>query len=167
MKNITVQPHLTVSNLKERYLKAKSAMEARRWHILWLLSTGQTVKDVSPIVGLTEAWIRKVVQQYNRKGEEVVGDQRKHNKGNTPILSDQQKQELVEALKVPPPDGGLWNGVKVASWMKTKTGRKMIYPQRGWQYLVNLGFSLKVPRPTHKKRNKKTNDNFKKNSQKL
>ena len=74
-------------------------MEARRWHILWLLSSGQTVKDVSPIVGLTEAWIRKVVQQYNRKGEEVVGDQRKYNKGNTPLLSDQQKQELVEALK--------------------------------------------------------------------
>ena len=50
--------------------------------------------------------------------------------------------------------------------MKTKTGRKMIYPQRGWQYLVNLGFSLKVPRPTHKKSNKKLKMPLK-NSQKL
>lgn len=168
MKNyISVQPQLTVNNLKDRYLKAKDPIEARQWHTLWLLKKGKKVKEVAEITGYTEYWVRAIVRRYNKKGESVIGDARHNNPGAKPFLSDKQKEELVEALKSAPKDGGLWNGVKVASWMKEKTGREMIYPQRGWQYLVNLGFSLKVPRPTHKKANKRAQNDFKKNSLKL
>lgn len=168
MKNyISLQSHVNVNDLKSRYLKARDPIEARQWHTLWLLAKGERVKSVAGITGYTEYWVRAIVRRYNKKGENAIGDSRHNNPGAKPFLSDTQKMELVEALKKPPVDGGLWNGVKVASWMKTATGRKMIYPQRGWQYLVNLGFSLKVPRPTHKKSNKKAVINFKKNSQKL
>lgn len=166
-RHITIQPHLVVNSLKQKYLKAKNVIEARQWHTLWLLSTGYLVKDVAKIVGLSEAWIRKIVRRYNKQGEKVIGDGRKHNLGAKPFLSDNQKQELIKALQDKPQDGGLWTGVKVAHWIKEKTGRNFIYPQRGWEYLVDLGFSLKVPRPTHKKANKKAQEDFKKNSLKL
>lgn len=162
-RHITIQPHLTSSELKVHYLKAKNTVEARQYHMLWLLSKGKLVPEVADVTGYCSDWIRELVRKYNRKGDTALGDKRQNNKGKTPLLTDKQKQELIEALKHPPTDGGLWTGVKVASWMREKTGRSFIYPQRGWQYLVNLGFSLKVPRPTHKKANKKARSDFKKN----
>lgn len=166
-RHITIQPHLTSSELKVRYLKAKDTVEARQYHALWLLSKGKIVPEVADVTGYCPDWIRELVRRYNKEGEKALGDKRQNNKGKTPLLTDKQKQELIETLKHPPKDGGLWNGVKVAFWMKEKTGRSFIYPQRGWQYLVNLGFSLKVPRPTHKKRAKRAIDYFKKNSWQL
>lgn len=166
-RHITIQPHLAINSLKQKYLKAKDVVEARQYHTLWLLASGQLVKDVAKTVGFTEGWVREIAQRYNKGKESAIGDGRHHNPGAKPFLSDKQKEELIEALKHTPSDGGLWNGVKVAHWIKQKTGRAFIYPQRGWKYLVDLGFSLKVPRPQHKKSNKKAQDDFKKNSLKL
>lgn len=164
MKNyISIQPSLNINNLRIRYFKAKDPIEARQWHTLWLLAKGKKVEEVAEITGYTEYWVRAIVRRYNKKGEKAIGDKRHDNPGAKPFLSDKQKEELVKILKSPPADGGLWNGVKVAAWMKEKTGRNFIYPQRGWKYLVDLGFSLKVPRPTHKKANKKAQSDFKKN----
>lgn len=160
---IAIKPHLSINELKVRYLKAHDTVEARQYHMLWLLGRGKRVPEVSDVTGYTPDWIRKLVRRYNKDGEKTLGDRRHNNKGATPFLTDKQKAELVEALKSPPKDGGLWTGVKVASWIKERTGRDRIYPQRGWEYLVDLGFSLKVPRPTHKKANKKAQNDFKKN----
>src|SRR3989304_7721195 len=163
MRNyISLKPKVDVNSLKENYLKAKDPIEARQWHTLWLIAKGKRTEEVAEVTGYTEYWVRALVRRHNKKRDDAIGDGRRHNPGAVPLLSDKQKEELMEALKSPPKDGGLWNGVKVASWMKKKTGRDMIYPQRGWQYLVNLGFSLKVPRPTHKKANKKAQNDFKK-----
>jgi len=165
MKNYnSILSRLDVNSLKNFYLKAKDPIEVRQWHTLWLLAKGKKVEEVADITGYTEYWVRAIVRRYNKKGEEAIGDKRHDNPGAKPFLSDKQKEKLVEALKNPPADGGLWNGVKVASWIKTVTGRSFIYPQRGWKYLVDLGFSLKVPRPTHKKASKKAQNDFKKNS---
>ena len=108
---------------------------------------------------LTDADIVEVVKKQIKTHKESIEAFKKA--GRTELV-DKEKQELLEALRYPPKDGGLWNGVKVAAWIKEKTGRDFIYPQRGWQYLVNLGFSLKVPRPTHKKTSKKIQNGFKK-----
>jgi transposase len=162
-KHITIKPYLSVSELKVRYLKAKNTVAARQYHALWLFAKGKLVPEVSDVTGYCQDWLRTLVRRYNKTGETVLGDKRQYNKGHKPILTDSQKLELIKALQGKPADGGLWNGVKVALWIKEKTGRNFIYPQRGWKYLVNLGYSLKVPRPTHKKANKKAQNGFKKN----
>ena len=165
MRNyISLQPYLPVNELKSRYLKAKEPVAARQWHTLWLLAKGKKVKEVAEVTGYAEYWVWALVRRQNKKGVEAVGDKRHNNPGKQPFLSDLQKKESIEALKSSPADGGLWNGVKAAAWIAKKTGRAFIYPQRGWKYPVDLGFSLKVPRPTHKKRNKKASYDFKKNS---
>ncbi|MDP2672048.1 MAG: winged helix-turn-helix domain-containing protein [Candidatus Daviesbacteria bacterium] len=168
MKNyISFSFPLTINNFKAHYLQAKDPREARQWHTLWLVAKGKRVEEVADITGYTEYWVRAIVRQYNKKGETSIGDKRHNNPGAKPFLSDSQKRQLVEALKTSPPDGGLWNGVKVAAWIAKTTGKSFIYPQRGWKYLVDLGFSLKVPRPTHKKTSKKAADDFKKNLKRL
>lgn len=163
-RHITIQPHLPLIQLHTRYLKAKDVVASRQWHILWLLAKGRSVADVVDVTGYCADWIREIVRRYNREGEHIIGDGRKDNPGAQPFLSHQQKQELLETIQHKPLDGGLWTGVKVAAWIKEKTGRDMIYPQRGWEYLRKLGFSLKVPRRQHKKASKVMANDFKKNS---
>ena len=36
--------HFSSGELKEKYLKSKDSVEARRWHLLWKISLGWTIK---------------------------------------------------------------------------------------------------------------------------
>jgi len=51
-------------------------------------------------------------------------------------------------LKGPAPDGGLWNGRKVASYLSELIGQP-ISRQQGWEYLKQMRMRLRVPRPSH------------------
>ena len=50
-------------------------------------------------------------------------------------------------LAEPPPDGGLWSSRKVAEVMAAYLGLERVLPQRGWEALKALGWSLQRPRP--------------------
>ena len=77
-----------------------------------------------------------------------MGDFRHQNKGASPLIDDVQQAQLWQVLQEKAPDGGLWNGRKVADWLTSLTGRK-ISRQRGWEILRQMTFRLRVPRPSH------------------
>ena len=63
------------------------------------------------------------------------------------LLNAEQQEELREALKKPPPDGGMWNSPKVGEWIERRTGKVLSQKkQRGWEYMRKLGNSPKVPK---------------------
>ena len=64
------------------------------------------------------------------------------------MLNDVQQAQLHQVLANPAADAGLWNGRKVAEWMSQVTGKK-VSRMRGWEYLKQMEYSLKVPRPEH------------------
>jgi transposase len=82
-------------------------------------------------------------------------------------LDADQREELKQALKRPPPEGGMWNSSrKVGEWIEAKTGQalKNNNKQRGWDYLRRLGQSPKVPRPHHASADEHEQEAFKKSS---
>ena len=85
----------------------------------------------------------------NASGPEALGDQRRHNGRTASLLTPELLAALVERLKKPPEDGGLWSGPKVAAWMARHLGLRKVHPQRGWDALRRLGWSLQSPRPRH------------------
>jgi transposase len=146
----TLKQHLNSQQLKQRYLKCRQGIEKRHWHALWLLSREEkdlSAQEVSGMVGCTPDWIRKLMRRYNAKGIEGVGDTRKANH-RPRILDHKGMDRLREVLKQKPTDGGLWTGAKVARWIGFQTG-KSLSSVGGWKYLKRLGWSLKVPRPSH------------------
>jgi len=43
--------------------------------------------------------------------------------------------------------GGRWTSVKVAAWMAQELGLEKLAPQRGWEALKAIGWSIQKPRP--------------------
>lgn len=147
-KRITITPHLSLEELERRYRQAKTPIEHSHYQIIWLLAQGRRTEDVAAITGYSRIWIYELVWGYNRIGPETLGDGRHVNPGATPLLDDVQQANLWQALRGPAPDGGLWNGRKVAEYLSELIGQS-ISRQQGWEYLKQMRMRLRVPRPSH------------------
>ena len=149
-KRISIATHLTVSELEQLYRQAREGTESRQYQIIWLLAQGKKTEEVEQITGYSRTWIYALVKRYNEFGIAGIGDHRSQNQGSKPLIGDVEQAQLWQVLQGNAPDGGLWNGRKVADWLTSVTG-KQISRQRGWEILRQMTFRLRVPRPSHTK----------------
>ena len=149
-KYITLEPHLSLEELHTRYRQASDPVERSHYQIIWLLASGKSPREVAAVTGYSRSWVYELVWGYNRLGPESLGDGRRKNRGAEPLLNDVQQALLWQALSESPPDGGLGNGGKVADWMSELLDRP-VSPQRGWEYLRQMKFRLRVPPPHHER----------------
>ena len=141
--------HLPVAELEARYRASHDATEARHLQAIWLLAQGRTVLEVAEVLALVPRWVTQLAARYNAVGPEALGDRRRHNGRTASLLTPELLAALAERLKRPPDDGGLWSGPKVAAWMARHLGLAAVHPQRGWEALQRLEWSLQAPRPRH------------------
>ena len=149
-KRITIAPYLSLEELERRYRQAKEPIKRSHYQIIWLLASGRRTEDVAEITGYSRSWIYELVWGYNRVGPETLGDGRQDNPGAASLLDDVQQANLWQALKGLAPDGGLWNGRKVADYLSELIAQP-ISRQQGWEYLKQMRMRLRVPRPQHQK----------------
>lgn len=163
---LVVKNHLPEKELKEKYLSCEDSVERSHWQIIWLMARSSntlSASETADVTGFCSDWVRKIIRRYNKEGPDGIEDKRKYN-GNEPILSDEQKKELLSIIQKDPEDGGLWTGPKIAKWISKKLNCR-VSAVTGWKYLKRLGFTLQIPRPQHQKAaNKEEQEAFKKNS---
>ncbi len=145
-KTIEITPHLSIAELETRYRQCHDPVERSHYQIIWLLAQHRSPAEVAQVTGYSRGWIYELVWGYNDQGPESLVDYRHQHPGRLTLLSDEQQALLLQALQEPPPDGGKWNGRKVAEWMSELLGRP-IHRQRGWEYLKAMEYRLRVPRP--------------------
>ncbi|NEQ88680.1 MAG: IS630 family transposase [Moorea sp. SIO2I5] len=166
-KKAALANHYSSDELKQKYLKTRDSVESRRWHLLWKVSLGWTIKTSAVAVGINYDYGKEIVKKYNDFGEKGVQNlknkHRQHRGSKKPLLREPQLKKLAKALLTRPSDGGIWTGPKVARWIEKETGVEKVWNQRGWDYLKKLEFSWQSPRPKHKKGNKVEQEEFIKN----
>lgn len=160
-KLLSLEPHATQEQLYKLYLDSQRPCERDRYHAIWLFSCGKRTAEVADVTRFSARGLRVLVRRYNAGGLQAMEDKRRHTPGAKSVLSSQQCQRLKQALAGPPPDGGLWDSLKVAAWIQSETG----YPankQLGWDYLKRLDYVLRVPRRRHRKGDPELQEQFKK-----
>jgi transposase len=119
------------------------------------------VRAVAEVTGYCANWIRIVARRYNQHGPAVLAEQRQHNTGAPSLLTGEHQQQLqrVASRKLQ-----LMAACGLAQRSESRRGGRTgrtIHPQRGWEYLKRLGFSLQVPRPRHHKADPREPELFK------
>jgi hypothetical protein len=92
-----------------------------------------------------------LLARYNAEGPEALGALRRRNGAAATILKPELLARLHDRLRAPPADGGLWSSRKAADWMAAELGLTSVAPQRGWEALKAIGWSIQAPRPKNPK----------------
>jgi len=142
-----VANHLSVAELEERYRSSEAVTTARHYQTIWLLAQGHTVPEVSATMSFARRWIEELLARYNALGAAALGDRRRLNGARPSVLKPELLDRLAVRLKDSPTDGGVWTCAKVANWMANELGLKKLAPQRGWEALTAIGWSVQSPRP--------------------
>src|SRR5829696_2057118 len=141
--------HLPAEALEARCRAARDATEARHYQAIWLLAQGRTVLEAAEVLAFVPRWVEELAARSNSFGPEALGDQRRRNGRSASLLTPDLLAALAERLREPPEDGGVWSGPKVAAWMARRRGLAKVHPQRGWEALKRLEWSVQAPRPRH------------------
>src|SRR4051794_15624001 len=144
-----VADHLSVSALEQRYRSCTDATAARHVQTIWLLAKGHHIAEVAATVSFARRWVERLLARYNAHGPQALGDLRRQNGTSPSVLRPDLLDKLKDRLCEPPPDGGLWTSPKVAAWMASELGLTRVAPQRGWEALKAIGWSVQKPRPRH------------------
>jgi transposase len=144
-----VVDHLSVSALEQQYRSCTDVTAARHVQTIWLLAQGHDIAEVSATVSYARRWVERLLARYNAQGLQALGDLRRRNGTRPSVLKAELLDKLKDRLREPPPDGGLWSSRKVAAWMAGELGLAEVLPQRGWEALKAIGWSVQKPRPRH------------------
>jgi len=147
----TIAGHLSVDALRERYVSSSDACASRHFQTIWLLAKGHAIAEVARMTSFAPRWIEQLAARYNAEGPESLGDLRRRNGTSATILKPEVLEKLRVRLQKPPGDGGKWTSPKIADWMAKELGLEKVCPQRGWEALKALGWSIQAPRPKNPK----------------
>lgn len=142
-----VADHLSVAELGDRYRSCVDVTAARHCQTIWLLAQGPGIAAVSATMAFAPRWVERLLARYNARGPDALGDLRRRNGTSPSVLKPELLARLRARLAEPPPDGGVWTSGKVARWMAGELGLTALAPQRGWEALRAIGWSIQAPRP--------------------
>jgi transposase len=146
-----ISDHLSVEDLGLRYRASADACSARHFQAIWLLAQGRTFSDVAATTGMARRWLEQLARRYNAHGPEALGDRRRANGSRARLLTPELLDNLRARLADPPPDGGVWTSPKIAVWMAGELGLVSVAPQRAWEALQAIGWTIQKPRPKNPK----------------
>lgn len=161
MRSIRLKTHLPLSEVRQLLHTGKDPIARTRLHAILLATQGKNRMEIAQTLGYSTRWVSQVVRRWNEAGVEAVKDGRHKNPGQKPKLTPEEQEKVLAALQAPPsmevyglaPSCGTgWSG----SWGRGSP-RSPIY----W-LLREMGFSLQLPRPQHRKADKEMQEEFKK-----
>jgi transposase len=163
-KQIPLIKHESIDELKRLRNKSSIAQEIKRFDIIILIQS----KDISSFeasrnLSVSPETARQTLLKYNELGAKGLIDKRYNNQSGDTFKTPEILERIDNLLQEDCIYGGAWNGVKLQHWVHENYGRKVAY-STVYNWLKDLGYSWKYPRPKHKDSNELEKEKFKKNN---
>ena len=99
-KKAYLASYFSSHELQQNYFQSKDRVESRRWHLIWKVSLGWTLKNSALAVGINYDYAQEIIRKYNQLGEKGITNLRKKRsqprRGKKPLLTPQQLQKLAQ-----------------------------------------------------------------------
>ena len=162
MPKVTLARRFADGRMKKELRACGSEVARRRLECIRLTKLDYARFMIAEVVGLSDTTVRDTVRRFNERGFPGIVDDGRSQNGRAPAIAFEQEAALLDALKGPAPDGGLWNGRKVRDWLASMFG--ILGGKRfGWGTLRRLDFSLQRPQRHHIKGDLHRQEELKKN----
>ena len=108
----------------------------------------QSLEQIAAVVGRARSTIQEWFARYRKGGAELLlGDGRAENRGAESLLSDPVREQFEAGL-----DRGLWHTApQIQQWLRKEHGITAALPTI-YKWLGKAGARLRVPRPSHIKK---------------
>ncbi|BBD57550.1 hypothetical protein NIES2109_47720 [Nostoc sp. HK-01] len=154
-------PHLDLETVKQRVKLAQSHWERQKWLVIYNASADpRTAAEIAVHVGVSKGFVRKVIQQYNRKGEAGLSASGKGGRHNC-YLSWEQEKELIDSFKEKARSGQVATAMQIKLAYEKKCGFT-VHKTTIYRLLERHQWRKIIPRPTHPKKDPNSVDEFKK-----
>lgn len=161
MKPLTLSDPAIILGLQDEIRRSNESRYDHRLHALLLIARGLSCPDVARHFGESRTAVWGWVKRFNEKG---LGGLIDGDRTGRPVrLNEAQMEDVNQALRQPPPDGGVWDGKTLSTYIEKKH-RIRLGVRQCQRLFGKLGFRFRKPRPMLAHGNPDLQKTFKKNS---
>ena len=153
MGSLSIAPHLSVAQIKERLYGCGKGRHASYWQIILTLtlSPGKKAKEYASLLGCSEGKLYRIRRLYNREGADFT-ERLQWGGRREPccLMSFEEEEELLQNWT----EAALKGGVLVAKQLREAVEKKVghtVSDDYLWDMLHRHGWTKKAPGPEHPK----------------
>jgi transposase len=168
MRILKTKPHLSDSELFSLLNSQKEIRAYKDWQIIYSvqINIGKRAEEIAQILGVSKSKVYYVIQCYNKHGinwrtYDNWGGRREERCN----LSLEEEKSLLNELEADALSGNILIYKHVKSKVEAKVGNK-VSDDYIWDLFKRHNWKKKVPRQSHPKSDKSSQEEFKKNSKK-
>lgn len=168
MRILQLQPHLTTSELSVKLSTCINVHQRSYWQILLSVSFNPNKKaeEYALFLGVTKSKIYKVVELYNKEGAGFTDNLKWGGRRSaTSHMSFEEEEKMMKTLQLRALDGKVLVAKHIRKVIEAKLG-KAVSDDYIWDLFKRHNWKKKMPRSEHPKKNKTSQEEFKKNSPK-
>lgn len=166
MKSLKLENHLTIDEIKSKLQSSESKDAYRRWQAILMISTlNLRAAEIASVLGVVTTTIYKWVQIYNNEGAEgydyIGAGGRRHS-----LLSLSEERNILEELSELSESGSFINAFKIREKIEKQIQQK-VSKNYVYDLLHRHEWRKIIPRPSHPKKDKSKQEEYKKNSRNM
>ena len=156
-------PHLDLETVKQKVKLASSHWDKQKWLVIYnALADPRTSAEIALHLGVSQGFVRKVIQQYNRRGGSGLESPGKGGRRNCYLSWDAEKQ-LIDSFEEKASRGQIATAMQIKLAYEHKCGFG-VHKTTIYRLLERHQWRKIVPRPSHPKQEQKAVNEFKKTS---
>ena len=164
-KHTKALPHLSADEVMNRIKQTKGFRGVQRWLVIWnALVLPRSAKEIGASTGLAEGTVHNIISGYNRKGVKAMEGPGRGGRRRA-YLDLEEEKYLLKGFEDKTVIGQVATVKDIKKTMEKKIGHK-VHKSTVYRMLNRHNWRKIVPRPSHIKKDKEKQDEFKKNFQK-